>query len=215
MFLAVCKNNFFSCVRGHVPSLKSNVATVQCQKLFKGAPQKWSPKPPWKTTVGDLNWHERIKHKVCALGQWFRLAHHDRLRDRKSTFTAEGIDCHPQYQVLPVNPSPRKHVTCSKFNEGTTNITPSIWRTKHLASNNLQLWDSTRVLGVPLSSLSFHSGVRSFCCPSPKKPILDEELSPAQQDSRESASCQQQDATKPPTPHHEHFQFKELVSVWN
>ncbi|KAL2099116.1 hypothetical protein ACEWY4_005596 [Coilia grayii] len=216
MFLAVCKNNLFSCVRGHVSSLNlSNVAATRCQSLFKGVPPTRFQKPPSKTTRKDLNWHQRIKHKVCSLGQWFRLAHDSRLHDRKSTFTAAGITDHSlsrysrhQDQPQP-NPFPQNQETCLVLNGRTNNFTPSIWRTKHLACKyNLQVWDSRPVLSVPLSSLSFHSGVRGFCCPSPKKPILDEKSS-LQQDSRESASCQQ-DASKPPAPHHEHFQFKEL-----
>ncbi|XP_076155440.1 cardiolipin synthase (CMP-forming) [Alosa pseudoharengus] len=209
MFLAVCKNNLFSCVRGHVPTLNcSNIAVTKWPKLFKGASAEWCQK-----ARTDLNWHHRLKQKVCSLGQWWRLAHNDRLHDRKSTFNGEGISDHCQGHSWPVSftPLPKNQESCLALKTRTRNLTSLTLRSKPPVCNyNLQLFDSTRVFNarVPLANLPVHSGARGFCCPRPKKPILDEELSSSQQDSRESASCQQD--AKPPAPHHEHFQFKEL-----
>lgn len=214
MFLAVRKNNLFICVRGHIPSLNcSNVAAIRCPKVWKGA--AWCQKTPSKTTRTELNWHQRLKQKVCSLGQWPRLAHNGRLHDRKSTFNAEVISGHCLGHPQPVSftPLPKNQESCLVLNERTNNLTPSIWRSKPPACNyNLQVFDSTRVLRVrvPLASLSVHSGVRGFCCPSPKKHLSGEEPSSLPQDLRESVSCQQD--AKAPAPHHEHFQFKELVS---
>lgn len=213
MFLAVFKNNLFSCVRGHVPTLNcSSIAVSRCPKLFKGALAEWCQKTPSKART-DLNWHHRLKQKVCSLGQWWRLAHNGRLHDRKPTFNDEGISGHCQGRPRPVSftPLPKKQESCIALKARTHNLTSSTWRSKPPVCNyNLQLFDSTRVFNVrvPLASLSVHSGARAFCCPRPKKPILDEELSSSQQDSRESVPFQQD--AKPPAPQHEHFQFKEL-----
>lgn len=214
MYLAVCRNNLFSCVRGHVPSFNcSNIAGTRCPKLLKGAPAAWCQKTPSKTTRTDLNWHHRLKQKVCCVGQWSRLAHNGKLHDRKSTFSDEGISGQVHSRPVTCKPLPKKQESCFVLKERTNNHTPSVWRPKPLSCHcNFQVFDSTRVFNVrvPLASLSVHSGVRSFCCPSPRKNILNEELSSSQQDSRESLSCQQD--VKPPAPQHEHFQFKELVS---
>lgn len=214
MFLAVCRNNLLSCVRGHVPSLNcSNVAATRCPKLLKGAPAAWCQKALSRTTRTDLSWHHRLKQKVCRLGQWSRLAHNGKLHDRKSTFNDEGISGQGHPQPVTCTPLPKIQESCLVLKERTNTHTPAVWRSKPLSCcYNLQVFDSTRVFNVrvPLASLSVHSGVRGFCCPNPRKNILDEELSSSQQDSRESLSCEQD--AKPTAPQHEHFQFKELVS---
>lgn len=200
-------------MRGHVPSLNcSNVAATRCPKLLKGAPAAWCQTPS-KTSRTGLNWHHRLKQKVSCVGQWSRLAHNGKLHDRKSTFIDEGVS--RQGHSLPVTCTPLPKIQESRFvlKERTNNPTHSVWRSKPLSCNcDFQAFDSTRIfkVRVPLASLSIHSGARSFCCQSPRKKILDEELSSTQQDSRESVPCQQND--KPPAPQHEHFQFKELVS---